>query len=62
VVAARAIACGEEITIDYRYLLAPGTDIGFADSVSGRRIVGFSWRDNVRTSTRNLLRVVAEAE
>lgn len=62
VFAARAIAAGEEITIDYRYLLAPGVDIGFADSATGQRIVGFSWRDNLHTSTSGLLRILTAAQ
>lgn len=58
VFAARTIAAGEEINIDYRYLLAPGVDIGFADALSGRRIVGYAWRDNLLASTRTLLQIL----
>lgn len=52
--ALRDLAPGEEVTVDYRHLLAPGVDIGFADSVTGRRIVGFSWQDSLRLSTTQL--------
>jgi len=49
--AAQDLEAGTEITVDYRHLLAPGVDIGFPDSVTGRRITGFSWWESLRTST-----------
>lgn len=48
------LPAGTEVTVDYRHLLAPGVDIGFADSITGQRIVGFSWPDSLRISTRQL--------
>lgn len=48
------LPAGTEITVDYRHLLAPGVDIGFPDSITGQRIVGFSWPDSLRISTAQL--------
>jgi hypothetical protein len=50
---------GTEITVDYRHLLAPGQEEEFRDSLSGDRIVGFSWEESLRTSTRALADLVA---
>jgi hypothetical protein len=52
--ALRDLAPDTEITIDYRHLLAPGIDIGFADSASGQRIIGFGWADSLCRSTQQL--------
>lgn len=54
VFAAADLAAGSEITVDYRHLLAPGQEEDFRDSVSGERIVGFTWRESLRTSTQTL--------
>jgi hypothetical protein len=54
VFAAADLAAGCEITVDYRHLLAPGQEEDFRDSVSGERIVGFTWSESLRSSTRML--------
>jgi hypothetical protein len=59
VFAADDLAPGTEITVDYRHLLAPGQEEEFRDSLSGDRIVGFSWEESLRTSTRALADLVA---
>ncbi|CBL44428.1 hypothetical protein HDN1F_08450 [gamma proteobacterium HdN1] len=56
--AAQDLPQGAEITVDYRHLLAPGVDIGFPDSLTGRRIVGFRWSDSLRSSTAQLQRLL----
>jgi hypothetical protein len=48
------LAPGTEITVDYRHLLAPGQEEDFRDAASGERIVGFSWEESLRASTRAL--------
>jgi hypothetical protein len=53
------LAAGTEITVDYRHLLAPGQEEEFLDALSGERIVGFSWEESLRTSTRALAGLVA---
>jgi hypothetical protein len=52
--AARDLAEGTEMTVDYRHLLAPGQEEDFLDSSSGERIVGFDWAESLRRSTRAL--------
>jgi hypothetical protein len=54
VFAARALAPGEELTVDYRHLLGEGQEESFRDARSGRAIVGWSWHDSVTRSTREL--------
>lgn len=54
VFAAGDLPAGAEITVDYRHLLAPGQEEEFLDAGSGERIVGFSWDESLRTSTRVL--------
>lgn len=55
VFAARPIAAGEELTVDYRHLLAPGQTESFRDAHTGQAIVGWSWADSLQASTRALL-------
>ena len=54
VFAARDLAAGEEVTVDYRHLLAEGQEEVFRDAVSGRAIVGWSWAESLARSTREL--------
>lgn len=60
--AARDLAAGTEVTVDYRHLLAPGVDIGFPDSVTGKRIVGLSWSESLRLSTGHLHQLLQQEE
>ncbi len=59
VFAARDIASGEELTIDYRHLLPEGEPEAFADAASGRPIIGWSGRESLRRSTTELARLLA---
>jgi hypothetical protein len=59
VFAASDLDAGNEITVDYRHLLAPGQEEEFRDALSGERIVGFEWEDSLRASTRALADLVA---
>ena len=59
VFAAADLPAGTEITVDYRHLLAPGQEEEFRDALSGERIVGFSWEQSLRESTRALAALVA---
>jgi len=54
VFAARDIAEGEEVTVDYRHLLGEGQEEVFRDAVTGRAIVGWSWTESLSRSTREL--------
>jgi SET domain-containing protein len=52
--ALREIAAGEEITMDYRYVIGSGEEMPFKDSVTGREIVGLSWEECLRGSAATL--------
>ncbi|MFC4727841.1 SET domain-containing protein-lysine N-methyltransferase [Coralloluteibacterium thermophilus] len=54
VFAARDLAAGDELTVDYRHLLGPGQRETFDDARSGRPIVGLPWDEALRASTRAL--------
>jgi hypothetical protein len=59
VFAASDLDAGSEITVDYRHLLAPGQEEEFLDALCGERIVGYSWEESLRASTRALAEIVA---
>ena len=46
--AARDLEAGEELTVDYRHLLAPGQEESFRDAHTGDAIIGYAWRDSLR--------------
>lgn len=52
--AARDLAPGDELTVDYRHLLGEGQEESFRDAGSGEPIVGFGWRESLSRSTRAL--------
>lgn len=52
--ALREIAAGEEITMDYRYVIGSGEEMPFKDSVTGREIVGLPWEECLRASATTL--------
>lgn len=52
--AVREIAAGEEITMDYQYVIGSGEEMPFKDSVTGRSIVGLSWEECLRASAATL--------
>ena len=57
VFAARDLAPGDELTVDYRHLLAEGQDESFRDADTGEAIVGWSWAESLSRSTRDLARL-----
>lgn len=57
--AAEDLGEGTELTVDYRHLLAPGQEEEFRDSMSGERIVGFTWEESLGASTRALAGLIA---
>jgi uncharacterized protein len=48
VFAARDLDAGDELTVDYRHLLAPGQEEIFRDARTGQAIIGYPWRDSLR--------------
>lgn len=48
VFAARDLDAGEELTVDYRHLLAPAQEEGFRDAQTGEAIIGYPWTESLR--------------
>ena len=59
VFAARDLAPGEELTVDYRHLLGEGQVESFRDSATGAAIVGYGWAESLARSTDALRRAIA---
>jgi len=49
------LAAGTELTIDYGHIIAPGVALPWADSESGMPIIGYHWRDSLKSTTVSLL-------
>ena len=47
--AACDLDAGEELTVDYRHLLAPGQEEEFRDAHTGQPIVGYAWDESLRS-------------
>ncbi len=56
--AARDLAAGEELTVDYRHLLAPGQEEEFRDARSGDAIVGYTWQESLRLGLDGLRKLI----
>lgn len=52
--ATRDMAPGDEVTVDYRFLVNDNEVLPFRDAETGREIVGYPWDENLRLSTRML--------
>jgi hypothetical protein len=62
VLARRAISSGEEVTLDYRYLIDE-TDVGiYRDAKTGREIRGFSGRETLLRTARQLVDLVESVQ
>lgn len=59
VFAARDLLVGDELTVDYRHLLAPGQTESFRDARSGAPIVGTGWHESLLQSSRALAALLA---
>lgn len=59
VFAARDLAVGDELTVDYRHLLGEGQHESFRDAASGAAIIGWSWAESLRRSSTELAQLVA---
>lgn len=46
--AACDLEAGQELTVDYRHLLAPGQEEEFRDARTGQPIVGYAWDESLR--------------
>lgn len=56
--ALRELSPGEEITMDYRYVIGSAEEMPFKDSVTGRAIIGLSWEECLRGSAEQLLKAI----
>ncbi len=45
VFAQRNLKAGDELTIDYRYIIPEGETMPFLDGESGQPIIGYSWKE-----------------
>lgn len=46
--AAHDLDAGDELTVDYRHLLAPGQEETFHDAQTSEPIIGYAWNDSLR--------------
>jgi hypothetical protein len=53
--ATRDLAVGDEVTADYRFLIDDNEIMPFKDAETGREIIGYTWQENLRLSTEQLL-------
>jgi hypothetical protein len=58
VFAAIDLKAGDELTVDYRHLLAPGQHEEFVDATTGEAIVGLEWTTSLRLSTAALAGII----
>jgi hypothetical protein len=58
VFAVRDLAVGEEVTVDYRFLVDDDEKMPFMDAETGREIIGYRWEENLRLSTQQLLAIL----
>jgi len=59
VFALRDLAPGDEVTVDYRHLLAPGQREDFDDALTGEPIIGWNWEESLRRSAADLATLTA---
>jgi hypothetical protein len=58
VFATRDLGVGEEVTVDYRFLVDDDEKMPFLDAETGREIIGYRWEENLRLSTEQLLQIL----
>lgn len=56
--ALRDMQAGEEVTVDYRFLVNDNELMPFHDAETGREIIGYTWEENLRLSTEMLLDIL----
>lgn len=57
--ATRELQPGDEVTVDYRFLVNDNEVLPFRDAETGREIIGYTWEENLRLSTEQLLQLLA---
>jgi len=53
--AMRDLTPGEEITVDYQFVIDDNEAMPFKDAETGQDIIGYNWQDNLRKSSEILL-------
>jgi hypothetical protein len=56
--AVRDMQAGDEVTVDYRFVVNDNEVMPFRDAETGREIVGYTWDENLRLSTQMLLDIL----
>lgn len=60
VFAQRDIEPGEELTMDYRFIVGDHEKLPFRDAHTGKPIVGLPWNELIRHTARQLLNILPE--
>jgi hypothetical protein len=60
--ATRDLQPGDEITVDYRFLVDDNEVLPFRDAETGQQIIGHVWEENLRQSTAALLALLNGGE
>lgn len=58
VFALRDLAANDEITVDYRFVIDDNEKMPFLDAETGGEIIGYTWKENLRRSTEQLLAIL----
>lgn len=58
----RDVHAGDELFLDYRYMLSPRWNGRLADGETGRPVDGLAWRESVVRSCRLLIEILAGTE
>jgi hypothetical protein len=58
VFAMRKLEAGDEITVDYRFVINDNEKMPFLDAETGKEIIGYTWKENLRLSTEQLLELL----
>ena len=53
--ATRDMVPGDEITVDYRFVINDNEKMPFLDAETSKEIIGYTWEENLRLSTEQLL-------
>ncbi len=61
VFALRDMQPGDEVTTDYRFVINDNEVMPWVDNETGQKIVGYTWEENLRKSTEQLLALVSES-
>ena len=58
VFALKDMKAGAEVTVDYRYVLNDNEVMPWLDNETGKKIIGYTWEENLRKSTEQLLAIL----